>query len=222
MANLNGTIENKTIVFSENDLVLNTWRLQVSNASPRSLSLLINAALRHYMHTHTFSCIGKVCIKNPRAEAVKKHVVCLSLVNSPDIKTWLKESKGVGISPVVMIKSVLANSIEVVEEESQQWIPSQIEIIEMANRERGGMFQDDISIIQSMGGQSPVIQPLGQTGERKIPLVESRGLPIKKPSSLSSNNREAVPPSSPQKVNVKNDNEKKKPRAAALRGLHFK
>lgn len=217
MAKLDGTLENKTIVFAENDLVLNTWRLQVSSTNPRSLSLLIKAALRHYIRTNTCCCVGKVCIKNPKAEAMKKHTVCMSLSNSPDIIEWLRESKRIGVSQVVMIKSVLVRSIEVVDDESLEWIPSPIEIIAIANQGQGSMYPENISSklagsVRSLAGKDPYSavhpgQPAVNTSE---PVRESR-------KTLTT---EAVPEPNHSKQLV--EEKKKKPRAAALRGMHFK
>lgn len=216
MANLDGTLENKTIVFTEKDLLLNTWRLQVSSTNPRSLSLLIKAALRHYIRTNSFCCVGRVCIKYQNAEAVKKHTVCMSLTNSQDIISWLQESRRVGVSQTVMIKSVLMRSIEVVDDENQVWIPSPIEIVEIANLRQGRVFQENAMISQRAYAR-PVVEHVPQLTVKHDDFMNDDAAKSEAgmPAASGAGHKSEDP--------LQQRNEKrKKPRAAALRGMHYK
>ena len=210
MANLNGALENKTIQLTGNDKLLNKWRSNVLSDRANNLSRLVRAALRYYIKNGSACCIGRVHLTEQDLVLNERHSMCISLSDSPDIVAWFQIVQKAGVNPTVMIKTILYHSLEEVAGREQEWIPSSLDLfqIEMA------------SSYGSTGNDSPIqSQPLSSATAYTNTMHYANQTAAIKPDDVIERTNKASPidDESSKKKTIK-----KKPRAYAFSGKHYK
>ena len=210
MANLNGALENKTIQLTENDKLLNKWRSNVLSDRANNLSRLVRAALRYYIKNGSACCIGRVHLTEQDLVLSERRSMCISLSDSPDIVAWFQIVQKAGVNPTVMIKTILYHSHEEVAGREQEWIPSSLELFQIEMASSYGSSVNDSPIqpqpLPSATSHTNAMHHANQTASSKPDDV------IERTDKVGSIDDE----SSKKKTN------KKKPRAYAFSGKHYK
>lgn len=212
MANVNGLLENKTIHFVEKDKSLNKWRSRVLNEDSSNMSRLIRVALRYYMKNGTSCCVGRVFMSEQDWLLSERHTVCISLRDSPDIVAWFRLVKQAGAKPAAVIKSILAASIQLVDSPANEWIPSELELLQLELSCSGeqilpvGSMTETVQISSGSVRNNPNLPPENSIQQPAVP------------PTVSQTNRSNI---SGNTVSQNSSPKKKKPRAYAFSGKRF-
>lgn len=203
MANLNGSIENKTICFTGKDKLLNKWRANVLRDSSGNMSRLIKVAIRYYIKNGSTCCIGKVYLSEQDLALNEQHAVCVYLSDAPDITSWLRHIKEAGIKSMIMVRSILTDSLQPVSNPQDEWIPSPTELLRLETAVGTSIITQPSSVQHFE--QAPPPAP----ADAHIPIVSATKLKEEIPLTETSSPKENKP-------------RKKKPRSFAFSGSHFK
>lgn len=212
MANVNGLLENKTIHFVEKDKSLNKWRSRVLNEDSANMSRLIRVALRYYIKNGTSCCIGRVFMSEQDLLLNERHTVCISLRDSPDIVAWFRLVKQAGAKPAAVIKSILAASIQLVDSPANEWIPSELELLQLE-------LSCSAEQVLPVGSMTGAVQISSGTIRNNPDLSQVH--PIQQPTiaqAASHTNKSTI---TGDAVSQNSSQKKKKPRAYAFSGKRF-
>ena len=106
------------------DELIAHWCLLVKDKWNGGISYLVKYAIREYIKTNTFPCIGKVHLVDDPSMFEKQPTISLWLGDSPDLLAWADSFAGSGIAPATMMREIIRQSITVVSPSEEEWIPS--------------------------------------------------------------------------------------------------
>lgn len=127
-------IKSKTITLSQKDVVIIKWvnKIMAENDKGR-LSFLVKQALLYYIHNHSFICLGKICLSE-KDNSIEKARINLWLDDVPELIMWLDELASKKVKSNAVIREILKHSIEIVSDESEEWIPTYVDIELLMNK----------------------------------------------------------------------------------------
>lgn len=209
MANLNGALENKTLQFTEKDYILSKWRDNVLKSSSGNISRLVRAALRYYIKNNETCCIGKVFLTEQDLLLKQRNLVSIYLGDSPDIVAWMNRLKQSGIKTATIIKSILYDSIQCVDSPDEEWIPESLELFRIE------LLDSNVPDVRV--GHSALTLETGA-----VTHTSSASGQVRKVSDISNSNDGLENSSTTDTINTDTKPIKKKPRAYAFSGKHFR
>lgn len=135
----------KTITLGKKDVIIAIWVKKVKEENEvGKLSFLIKQALSYYVRNKTFICVGKVCLKH--MDDVKENIrVNCWMDDIPEVVEWLNSLAARHLKQNSVIRDILKHSIEIVEDESEEWIPSYVDVELQINKgiQSGQAIQSD-------------------------------------------------------------------------------
>ncbi len=211
--------ERFNIYIGNRDSILYAWHRRASELRSGSVSTIIKFALRAYVKTGSFCCIGKV---HASSNAKKVIPVPIYTGDAPELMEWLKKVSNSHVKKADVVKEILQRSIQIIPEEEEEWLPSWMDMVKM-EQELGMGVLDELA----PATQTP---PHMVDVERTVSNHQFNQQPIRETRQTESQNAQQIEPGGANQAPAKNTvTEQKmnakahgKPRALALSGAHYK